>query len=160
MSGGLTTYIHCQAPCRIPLLTRNRKAKAADVWFEQLEKLTRLLRKKKLTREYEHVKIAILDTGIRESSPYWGKIKGYEDFVTKGNKLGTDKTGHGTTGVHLIFKVLPEADIYVARVFDHEQADDDTPSLMAEVCNYNATVVMTQLITSVGDSVGKGSLAS
>lgn len=110
----------------------DRDSNAADDWFQRLESMSLLLEKNRNAKDYHPVKIAILDTGIDGKHPYWSRIKGYKDFV-EGKKEGVDNTGHGTNGVHLIFKILPEAHIYVARVFKNKEANDATADLMAEV---------------------------
>lgn len=122
--------------CQISHLTVYRKTKLADRWFDDVEEMNRLLRRRKGTLPYENVRIAVLDSGIREKSPYREFIKGYKDFVDKGDESGIDNTLHGTNAVHLIFKLLDEADIYVARVFNRSHSTSETTSLMAEVRNY------------------------
>lgn len=122
--------------CQISNLTVYRKTKLADRWFEDVEEINRLLRRRKATLLYEDVRIAVLDTGIREKSPYREFIKGYKDFVDKGDESDIDNTLHGTNAVDLIFKLLDEADIYVARVFNWSHSTSETTSLMAEVRNY------------------------
>jgi hypothetical protein len=109
----------------------------ADKWFQRLENMSLLLEKNRKAGDYDPVKIAILDTGIDGNHPYRSKIKGYKDFV-EGKKQEIDKTGHGTNGVHLIFKILTEAHIYVGRVFENEKANDTTPDLMAEVMMHSS----------------------
>jgi hypothetical protein len=111
----------------------NGKAKAAEKWLERVEKMSLLLRKGRRSGGYDRVRIAILDTGIDSCYSYWASIKGYKDFVSEGNEQGRDNTGHGTNGVHLFFKILPEADIFVARVFEEAVANDVTTLLMAKV---------------------------
>jgi hypothetical protein len=102
--------------------------------------MSSLLRKRRNASEHERVRIAVLDTGIfAEPHPYWNIIqdykgyKGFKDFVVRGNELGVDQTGHGTIAVHLILKLLPEAHVFVGRVFQGRHANENTPSLMAEV---------------------------
>jgi hypothetical protein len=92
-----------------------------------------LLRKKRKAGGYHPVKLAILDSGIDSKSPYWKRIKDYKDFVAAEEQEGIDKTGHGTKGVCLILKVIPEVEVYVARVFDDETATEVTPKLVGEV---------------------------
>jgi hypothetical protein len=92
-----------------------------------------LLRRKRKAGGYHPVKVAILDTGIDSKSPYWKKIKGYKDFVAVEEQEGIDKTGHGTNGVYLIFKVIPEVEVYVARVWDSQKPTEVTPTLVAQV---------------------------
>lgn len=96
--------------------------------------MNNLLRRKKGTPPYKRVRIAVLDTGLRETSPHWSRIQHYEDFVSKGNTKGVDKTGHGTNSVHLIFKIIADAHIYVARVFENEKSNKDTISFIIDVC--------------------------
>jgi hypothetical protein len=112
------------------------KAGAANKWFQDIDEMCSILRKKRRLGGYERVRIAILDSGLDESHPsYWQVKKDYEDFIGKQNDRGVDNTGHGTNGFHLILKIIPEVDIYVARVFDGREATPKTPVLMAEVKN-------------------------
>lgn len=82
---------------------------------------------------YNRVRIAILDTGIRSDDRYARFIKGYRDFVSGDDTVRMDKTGHGTNGVKLVYKVCPTAEVFVARVFENSLASDDTQDLMAKV---------------------------
>jgi hypothetical protein len=91
-----------------------------------------VLRRGRKQKGYSRVKIAILDTGIDSQSSYLKHIKGYKDFVEK-KEQRIDMTGHGTMGVHLLFKMLNTADIYVARVFEGEKADGNTAKPVEEV---------------------------
>ncbi|KAF4616204.1 hypothetical protein G7Y89_g15202 [Cudoniella acicularis] len=111
-------------------------SRMADKWIAQIGQMNRRLVKKEDEPEYKKVKIAILDTGIRETSPYWNSITAYKDFVLKGNEKGIDKTGHGTNGIHLILKCIADAEIYVGRVFDEAEANDDTVDLMTEAITW------------------------
>jgi hypothetical protein len=43
------------------------------------------------------------------------------------------KTSHGTNGVHPTLRIIPEAKVYVAKVFEDDKAEG-TPFLLAEVC--------------------------
>jgi hypothetical protein len=81
---------------------------------------------------HDPVKIAILDTGI--TGPYYQYIADYKDFVTGMDDEPIDNTHHGTNGVHLTLQIIPNAKIYVARVFEDDKANKKTPSLLAEVC--------------------------
>jgi hypothetical protein len=82
---------------------------------------------------YTPVKVAILDTGIREEQK--SNIAGYFDFVSKEFVEGTpaeDLTGHGTDMVHLLRKTCPFAEIYVARVFKKNNGDINTAEHVAK----------------------------
>ena len=80
-------------------------------------------------------KIAILDTGVTEECYKVLKdfIKEYKDFISNNDKLQQDGTGHGTTALRLLLKLYDDAEVYVGRVFEHKDADDETERLMAEV---------------------------
>lgn len=106
---------------------------AADKWLKRLEEMALVLRYKGNITGYEPVKVAILDTGIDQDSWYRKRINGYYDLVNQGNQTGIDKTGHGTDMVHLIFKIIPNARIFVARVFETNEAKANTPELMTKV---------------------------
>jgi hypothetical protein len=79
--------------------------------------------------------VAILDTGITEEhyKILKGYIKEYKDFVSNNDKLRQDGTGHGTTALRLLLKLYDDAEVYVGRVFEHQDADDETERLMAKV---------------------------
>ncbi|KAI5460178.1 hypothetical protein BGZ63DRAFT_406123 [Mariannaea sp. PMI_226] len=108
----------------------------ADGWFRDLGDLSDVLRITKRRRDQEAapVKVAILDTGIKES--YYqlvkGNIKVYKDFVTKDDSIRQDGTGHGTLCLQLLQKVYEEAEIYVGRVFREGHATNETKLLMIE----------------------------
>lgn len=74
-------------------------------------------------RNQKRVKIAILDTGINAKNPLVTsaiaakRIKKMKSFVP-GADDHEDVSGHGTHAAMLINKVAPEAEIYVARVFE------------------------------------------
>lgn len=80
-------------------------------------------------------KVAILDTGVTEEcyQILEGYIKGYKDFVSSNDNIRKDGTGHGTTALRLLLKLYDDAEVYVGRVFEHKDADDETERLMAEV---------------------------
>lgn len=82
---------------------------------------------------YKKVRVAVIDTGIKGNDSYARRIHDYKDFVTGNDALKQDRTGHGTNSVKLIFTVFAEAEVYVARVFDTNEADEDTQDLMLEV---------------------------
>jgi hypothetical protein len=102
--------------------------------------MNRLLRKKRKAGGYNKVKIAILDTGVHGDHPHWTKISGWHDFIIEGNHKGIDITGHGTNGVDLLWRILPEAEIFVARIFEGDKANMRTPELMALVC-FSASLI-------------------
>jgi hypothetical protein len=66
-------------------------------------------------------------------------FSGYKDFVNNNDAVKQEKTGHGTNSVKLMFKVYAEAEFYVARVFESNQANDDTQDLMLKVIHWRVT---------------------
>lgn len=83
------------------------------------------------------MKVAVLDTGIREELRKSNNVVKYYDFVdlefSKGKEPAQDKTGHGSDMVYLLHKTAPHADIYVARVFDGDHGDAGTRERVALV---------------------------
>lgn len=79
------------------------------------------------------MRVAVIDTGIDGKDPYANHIQGYRDFVSGDDNRNQDNTGHGTNSVKLIYKVYHEAEVYVARVFEYDEANDDTQDLMLKV---------------------------
>lgn len=96
------------------------------------------MRAQKLERDAEYdgnpVRIAIIDTGIKPDDNYAQDMAGnmYRDFVDKTNTAKQDNVGHGTDTVNLIFRVLKDPEIYVARVFEQTRPNEKTPELVAE----------------------------
>jgi hypothetical protein len=87
----------------------------------------------KLTDDaYHPVKIAVLDTGLENNQRFEDVT--YKDFVDREREGRVDNTFHGTASVDLILQAYPEAKLYVGRVFNTNQTDEETePALLAEV---------------------------
>ena len=87
------------------------------------------------------MKVAILDTGIREELRDLNNVVKYYDFVDadfrEGNGNAQDKTGHGSDMVYLLHKTAPHAEIYVARVFDGDHGDVGTKEKVALVSSFS-----------------------
>ena len=105
----------------------------ADQWLRRVDALHLTLLAKSKEPLYDHVRIALLDTGLPANHIYAQHISGWKDFVT-GNDTMADKTGHGSIGVEIIYKLFPRAHLFVARVFENTEADSGTQDLMAKVC--------------------------
>jgi subtilisin family serine protease len=84
------------------------------------------------------VRIAVLDTGCDITHPELqryidaGQLPDWKDFIVERESI-TDEIGHGTHVTHLLFKTAPFAKIFPARVFKTTNADERTPSLVAQV---------------------------
>ncbi|KAF5009794.1 hypothetical protein FDECE_4001 [Fusarium decemcellulare] len=112
---------------------------SSEAWFDELDKLTSILTKMpgETDQNYRRIRIAVIDTGIDGKDTYARYIRGYRDFVSGQDDVKQDNTGHGTGSVKLIFKLYAEAEVYVARVFENDQANDDTQDLMLKAICYS-----------------------
>lgn len=100
-------------------------------WFGKLNKLNEVLKPDADAAE-KSVKIAIIASG---TSPDWRKTNKevvYKDFVEK-EGLHKENDEHGTSSVDLILKVFDRAEIYVAKVSQDNEADQDTLNNMEKV---------------------------
>jgi hypothetical protein len=88
------------------------------------------------------IKVAILDTGCDLSHPKIvelnnarrGKqIAEFKDFVDEKATSMRDNAGHGTFLTHIFLKVIRFAKVYVIRVFDRIEADQETVSRIDKV---------------------------
>ncbi|KAK1704940.1 hypothetical protein BDP67DRAFT_478738 [Colletotrichum lupini] len=111
-------------------------APTSDRWFAQLENLKTVLRlpRSKITASYSPAKIAILDTGIDKSCS--SSVMEYRDFLDPKVVHCCDNTGHGTSAFKLLQKVYAEAQVFVGRVWESNQANHDTESIVTEAIRY------------------------
>jgi subtilisin family serine protease len=83
------------------------------------------------------VKIAILDTGLDLTHPDMadeskdGRLQ-YYDFVDNSATI-KDLDGHGTHCTSILAKLAPNAEIFVARVFQKSRADDSSVAIVTKV---------------------------
>ncbi|KAF4447233.1 hypothetical protein F53441_9220 [Fusarium austroafricanum] len=122
---------------------------SAEAWFEELDELNEVLSclPSETDQTYKQVRVAVIDTGIDGNDSYAKHIRGYRDFVTNRDDMKQDNTGHGTNSVKLIFKVYAEAEVYVARVFESDEANDDTQDLMLEAIEHAKNVWQVDVIS-------------
>ncbi|KAI0543779.1 subtilisin-like protein [Xylaria curta] len=116
------------APTPQPTSSVNRRdpeylCEASRKWFAEYEKLRSVLQpiEPEKGSDYEPIKIAILDTGIKqEEYNYYLECQvhmEYADFINATPKSTTsDDTGHGTAGISLLVKTCPSASFYIVRV--------------------------------------------
>ncbi|KAF3905696.1 Ankyrin-3 [Arthrobotrys entomopaga] len=104
-------------------------------WLRRVEKLHAVLQGH--ISDDERVKIAIIDSGVHDDHPQSELIRKYKDFTGTGTPgVRLDKTSHGSTGVDLIAQVSPDADLYIARVFEEKHAKEGTQDLIAEAVRW------------------------
>ncbi|KAF4461645.1 hypothetical protein FALBO_11549 [Fusarium albosuccineum] len=115
---------------------------SSEAWFDELDELNSILTNMpgEIDHHYRPIRIAVLDTGMDGKDPFARQLRGYRDFVSGEDHVKLDKTGHGTNSVKLIFKVYDQAEVYVARVFENNRANDDTQDLMLKAIRYSKEV--------------------
>lgn len=81
------------------------------------------------------VKVCVIDTGFRADDKESKKVgKRFKDFVNPSNTQLCDKTWHGTQSATIILSIYEPCELYVARVFDKNDADEERgQELMAMV---------------------------
>ncbi|KAK6535372.1 hypothetical protein TWF694_001833 [Orbilia ellipsospora] len=115
-------------------------------WLRGVEKLRDVLQGD--VSDDNRIKIAVIDSGVHDNHPQTPLIRDYKDFTGTG-KPGTrlDKTSHGSTGVDLIAQVAPDADIYIARVFEEKFSKEGTQDFIAEAVRHAHEVWKVDVIT-------------
>lgn len=83
-------------------------------------------------------RIAILDTGYDPDAIFFNKhqkrrLKDWKDYVEKDQPFQKDEDGHGTHVLSVLMKVVPAADIYVARVARNTHDLQNATQNVAEV---------------------------
>jgi hypothetical protein len=110
---------------------------SAEKWLHDLDELTTNLScsRRKDKTACPPTKIAILDTGVtmKYYLDYKNSIHGYKDFVSGLDKNPQDASGHGTSILRLILQLYEDAEVFIGRVFEKQDANDKTERLMAEV---------------------------
>ncbi|RSL85898.1 hypothetical protein CDV31_016489 [Fusarium ambrosium] len=122
---------------------------SSEAWFDELDQLNEVLSSlpNEIDQAYEPVRVAVIDTGINGSDVYAKHIRGYRDFVTNKDDIKQDNTGHGTNSVKLVYKVCADAEVYVARVFEYDEADDDTQDLMLKAIEHAKNIWNVDIIS-------------
>ncbi|KAK8074298.1 hypothetical protein PG994_005197 [Apiospora phragmitis] len=85
---------------------------------------------------FEKVKIAVLDTGVDPDDAASVYVDGYRDFVSGNDSIKCDNTGHGTTSVNLIFHMCESASVHVIRIFESDEANENTQELAVQVLDW------------------------
>ncbi|KAJ5261225.1 hypothetical protein N7478_011820 [Penicillium angulare] len=131
-------------------MTVSDASSPSDKWLERIDKeFCSLLRAKSKAdrKSYAPVKIAVLDTGIHPQHYNVSNITDYKDFVNPLGQGKSDLTGHGSIGVSLTYKLLPNAQVYVGRVFETSQANNNTPVFLAQAIRHAKDVWGVDIIT-------------
>ncbi|KAJ8133552.1 hypothetical protein O1611_g68 [Lasiodiplodia mahajangana] len=115
-------------------------------WFGELEDMKAVVKVKAEERDDKspRIKIAILDTGI--DNQYSDEVR-YYDFVKRRNAPCCDNsTKHGTHVFQLLRKVSEDAEFFVGRVWERNQATPDTPQLVSQAIDYAREVWKVDII--------------
>ncbi|KAK1751492.1 alkaline protease [Echria macrotheca] len=122
-------------------------------WFDNVDKLNELLRARKQERDLEYeqrkVKIAVLDTGISPHIPVTSEDGWYRDFVEEADSV-RDISGHGTDTVRLIYKLVEDPIIYVARVFETKEANEGTAERVAQAIRWATNKGVDIIVMALG----------
>jgi subtilisin family serine protease len=81
------------------------------------------------------VRVAILDTGINKeglTTDQQERIIAMRDWTSEGSDM-VDTTGHGTFIASLILNMAEACHLYVGKVFNSSDSNDETPEHVAEV---------------------------
>lgn len=102
----------------------NHRCKIADDRFADLHNDPHKLLESRRRDKDVRVRVAIIDTGIAKHPKINPKrVKECRSFID--SKRGDEDTcGHGTQVAHTVLEVAPNADIYVARVFEDTKLVD------------------------------------
>ncbi|KAJ4982642.1 hypothetical protein SVAN01_11866 [Stagonosporopsis vannaccii] len=141
---------------------RLNPSSASEDWFvRNIEELNLIIRAKSKQSAADdstrRVKMAVIDTGLMQNHPL-AKHVTYRDFVAEAaqakQKSGhaattkredntthapqdTSDSKHGTISIEIILRVYEDADLYVARVFEKDEAQETKePFLMAEAIHW------------------------
>ena len=115
--------VSCPLSRNYSILTLFDRAKWADQWFEDLERVVHTSIEKDRKDRQKPVRVAILDTGIDARHPQFKealqlkKIKASLGFPDSLDAL-SDRNGHGTHGASVFLRTAPHAVLYIARIAD------------------------------------------
>ncbi|KAL2692428.1 hypothetical protein Neosp_002837 [[Neocosmospora] mangrovei] len=120
------------------MLKRPSPASSTE-WFNNLDVLNEYLTADTCegsdTYDMSRVRVAVIDSGLWEERQGDAFIT-YQNFIEAWNDAHKDNPQHGTNSVDLIRKVYGRADIYVAKVFQGDEADGNTSKYMAEAIKW------------------------
>lgn len=106
------------------------------------------------------IRIAVLDTGYDPNSTFFvnrtrrRRIQKWKDMTTADTRAARDEHGHGTHVLSLLMKVIPAADVYVARVARNTDELADSTSNVARVCHINTHTVSLETSSSTSLDLG------
>ncbi|KJZ78277.1 hypothetical protein HIM_02315 [Hirsutella minnesotensis 3608] len=110
---------------------------SSDDWFDLLDDLKSAMDPPRAATAFQRVKVCVIDTGFNPNDKDVAKVKVYKDFVEPFSGTKCDDTWHGTISATIILSIYEECELYVARVFRTNEADENTgPELMARAIEW------------------------
>ncbi|RAH48752.1 subtilisin-like protein [Aspergillus brunneoviolaceus CBS 621.78] len=109
----------------------------SDRWFDELDDLISVMKApKKVKGGYRAVKVAVIDTGLQPAIGLRMNVIEWRDFVGSSSTM-CDNTWHGTISARLLANACEGAELYIARVFDTNNANHEHgPRLMAQAIEW------------------------
>ncbi|KAL7930206.1 hypothetical protein V8C35DRAFT_313804 [Trichoderma chlorosporum] len=129
----------------------DRDEKEAMKWLSRMQKLSQTLAAPP-GRSSSRVRIAILDTGCDDDSPFFhlssnvSRLKGWKDYVG-GSEERLDKHGHGTHLASLIMDIAIDAEVYIARIAADATELSTTNENVAKAIGWASTEWKVDIIT-------------
>ncbi|KAF8856797.1 hypothetical protein BDZ45DRAFT_457069 [Acephala macrosclerotiorum] len=126
--------------------TMDSNSKKSDTsWWKAFEQTSSYMEKlRRGLPEGQHprrVKVAILDTGIDWEDPLLRKARDYlpegadidfKDFVGN-SETPVDSSGHGTRVAYFLLQITQNVDLWIARVFEHDEGTNDSPEMVTKL---------------------------
>ena len=116
-----------------------------DEWLKQLKILSNEI-KREVPRgiEIKPIRVAILDTGINMSTPFFTsearrlKVQARADFTVNGSRatsdIDNDTFKHGSLMAQLLLEAAPSADVYIARIAENTNALSHSIAAIIKAC--------------------------
>ncbi|UKZ82025.1 hypothetical protein TrVFT333_009807 [Trichoderma virens FT-333] len=121
-----------------PQVLRERRV-SSEEWLDKIDELKSAMDASSSTKgEYNPVKVCVIDTGFNPAVRGYKKVKAFKDFVEPNSTSIRDNTWHGTISASIILSIHENCELYVARIFESDDTDDETgPELMAQAIEWS-----------------------
>ncbi|RAK77448.1 subtilisin-like protein [Aspergillus fijiensis CBS 313.89] len=114
-----------------------QSTRMSDRWFDELDDLISVMKApSEIQGRYRAVRVAVIDTGLQPAIGLRMNVIEWKDFVGSSSTM-CDNTWHGTISATLLTNACEGAELYIARVFDTNNADHEHgPRLMAQAIEW------------------------
>ncbi|KXH56302.1 extracellular alkaline serine protease [Colletotrichum nymphaeae SA-01] len=108
---------------------------SSSLWFRKMDDVYSFLGPGEQSTQ---TRVAVLDTGItQEEARYFGiQAESYRDFTGSEEIQMTDRTGHGSAIVKLIYRMCDSTDVLVARVWEHDYETEGTARAVVQAVTW------------------------